>query len=119
MPLLNFLIVAAGGAMGAAGRYLLSLWVAAAGFHPTLATMAANVAGSVLIGFVSGCAEGRRALFLTVGLCGGFTTFSTFSAQTLAWLQAGRFWAAALYALGSVLLCVVGVWAGLALAART
>ncbi|MCH5182332.1 MAG: CrcB family protein [Prevotellaceae bacterium] len=115
---LNLLIVAAGGALGAAGRYLLTLLTAAAGLHPVAGTLAANVAGSLAIGFASGSADGRRALFLSVGVCGGFTTFSTFSAQTLSLLQEGRLVAAALYAFGSVALCVAGTLAGFALAAR-
>lgn len=116
--MLNLLVVAAGGALGAVGRYMLTLLTAAWGLHPVAGTLAANVAGSLLIGLVAGSAEGRWTLFLAVGLCGGFTTFSTFSVQVLDLLQSGNYLAAALYASGSVGLCVAGTLAGFALAAK-
>lgn len=110
--MIEVLLVGLGGALGAISRYLIGLAVG----MPLLATLAINVAGSLLIGLVSGMTHGRTALFATVGFCGGFTTFSTFSAQTLALLQGGMYFQAGLYALGSVTLCVLAALAGFVIA---
>lgn len=114
--ILNLLAVGAGGAIGAIGRYLLTLATAQLTLHPTLGTIAANLFGSLLIGYAMGSAEGRMALFLSVGLCGGFTTFSTFSAQTVALIQSGQLLEAGVYAIASVALCVLATLLGLTLA---
>lgn len=108
----NLIAVAAGGALGATGRYLLT--VAMTG-QPLVATLIANVVGSLVIGVAIGSVQGRMLLFLSVGLCGGFTTFSTFSNQTLTLIQSGNWLGATAYAAGSVLLCVLATLAGYAL----
>lgn len=87
--------VATGGAVGSVARYLVALL-----FTPTTsafpyATLLVNVIGSFLLGVLSRLFEAPDhnqllRLALTTGLCGGFTTFSTFSAETLALLQQGR-----------------------------
>lgn len=113
--------VAAGAAIGGVGRYLCSGWIAEAyGETFPWGTLFVNVAGSTLIGFVFVVTgpDGRVFLdsahrqFIMSGVFGGFTTFSSFSLQTLTLLQDGE----RLYALGniaaSVLLCLVGVWIG-------
>ena len=112
---LGGLMVAAGGALGAAGRYGISLlpW---RGELPLL-TLCTNFLGALAIGFVVGLAGQRRlspgwTLFWKTGVCGGFTTFSTFALETEQLLQAGRGGAAALYAALSVGLCVLAVFAG-------
>jgi fluoride exporter len=116
--------VGVGGGLGAIGRFLMGGWVgtwAFAGFP--WGTFAVNVIGSAALGFVArawpapATVPGMRAFF-TVGLCGGFTTFSTFDFETLALLQRGDHATAALYSLGSVTACVAGVAGGVALAAR-
>lgn len=108
----NLMAVAAGGALGATGRYMLTLLMAG---QPLIATLIANVVGSLAIGVAIGSVQGRMLLFLSVGLCGGFTTFSTFSNQTLALIQSGNWLAAAGYAIGSVCLCVLATLTGYAL----
>lgn len=108
----NILTVAAGGAIGAVGRYLITLLVALTTWHPALGTMMVNIVGSFLIGLWMVSTEGRTTLLLTVGVCGGFTTFSTFSSQTLSMLQGGFNVQAGLYAVGSVVLCVLFTWLG-------
>ena len=108
----NMMAVAAGGALGATGRYLLTLLMAG---QPLVATLIANVVGSLVIGVAIGSVHGRMLLFLSVGLCGGFTTFSTFSNQTLTLIQSGNWLGATAYAIGSVLLCVLATMAGYAL----
>ena len=93
--------VALGGAVGAVGRYGISLlpWK---GAFPLL-TLATNFLGAVAIGFLS-------------GVCGGFTTFSTFSLEAVTLFQNGRYLLGGAYVLLSVALCVAGVLLGQCLA---
>lgn len=109
---MNFLTVGAGGALGAICRYGLTLLLSG---QPLLATLLANILGSLLIGVAIGSTRGQWQLFLSVGFCGGFTTFSTFSNQTLGLIQSGQWLAAGAYALGSVTLCVLATLIGYAL----
>ena len=118
-----YLYLAAGGAVGSLARYGMS--VAAAGWLGRgfpWGTLLVNLIGSLILGLVvrsAGALElapETRAL-LTVGFCGAFTTFSTFSLETIVLLEQG-FWARAVaYSLGSVALGVAAVAAGFALAA--
>lgn len=111
--------VGLGGAVGAMLRYAISLLPDCRGFPlPTLVT---NLLGAVVIGYLSGLAAKREVpaqamLLLKTGLCGGFTTFSTFSLEALELLQSGQVLLAVLYALGSLVGCVAGVWCGTLLA---
>jgi fluoride exporter len=118
------LYIGLGGALGALGRFALSGWVVTwAGAAFPWGTFATNVAGSSLLGYLTrargmaSASPGVRA-FLTVGLCGGFTTFSTFDLETLVLLQHQRFAVAAAYSLGSVAACIGGIVGGRWLAAR-
>ena len=124
MQLTNFLWVALGGALGSMGRF----WVAAAVAELTgprfpWGTMLVNIVGSFIIGWFGALTadtgpldvpNGIRLLVL-VGVCGGFTTFSSFSLQTLELLQSGEVVRAGGYVLGSVALCLVFVWFGVML----
>lgn len=116
--------VAFGSAIGGAARYWCSGMIATrVGETFPWGTLAVNVAGSFVIGLfavISGPdsrwlvpPEARQ--FVMIGLLGGFTTFSSFSLQTLALLNDGEWLPAAANALGSVLLCMLGVWLGHAL----
>jgi CrcB protein len=112
--------VAAGGALGAAGRYLVlgqvMRWTGA-GFP--LGTMAVNIVGSFVMGLLveylaqrwSHVPEVRGFLF--VGLLGGFTTFSAFSLDAIELLERGAMGLAFFYIAGSVLLSIGGLFAGL------
>jgi fluoride exporter len=114
--------VAAGSGAGAVVRLHLGSWVAAwtAGGFPW-PTLAINVTGSILLGFLfralpaPATSAAYRALLL-IGFCGGYTTFSTFDLETWRLLQHGRYVAAAAYSMGSVLACVGGVYCGALLA---
>ncbi len=117
-----YLWVAVGGAVGSVLRFGISEWMALrwGGGFPW-GTLAVNVVGSFVIGALAALAApaGLRYLsetsgraFLMVGLCGGFTTFSSFSLQTLAMTQQGHFLAAGLNVIGSVGLCLAAVWIG-------
>jgi CrcB protein len=118
-----YLLVAAGGALGSIGRYWMAGAVArltGAGFP--WGTILINILGSFVIGWLAGfTAYGRPQgnvplqAFAMTGLCGGFTTFSAFSLQTLELLQAGAVGAAAANVGISLLLCITGTAAGLAL----
>ena len=112
----TILAVGAGSFLGGAGRYLVSLAMKSVSKGFPWATLAVNLVGCFLIGLLWGLfskngTEGSNwALFLTVGFCGGFTTFSTFSKEALMMLQSGNLWGFAGY-------IAVSVVAGIALVA--
>jgi crcB protein len=110
--ILDCVFVGAGGALGAICRYLLGLVPVRQTVDFPLTTLGINLAGAFCIGLLAALA-GKRAdldprllLFLKVGVCGGFTTFSTFSLESAQLLQSGRTAACVLYIALSVLLCV-------------
>ena len=105
----NILAVGAGSFVGGAARYLVSLGMKGIGKGFPWATLAVNLVGCLMIGLLSGLLSRNAAentswgLFLTVGLCGGLTTFSTFSKEALAMLQTGQIWGFASYIALSIL----------------
>ena len=107
---MGFLFVALGGAVGAMGRYAISLIPCKTTF-PTL-TFITNIAGALLIGFIVGVADKRNdmspntVLFLKTGVCGGFTTFSTFSLETFNLFQNKDYVTGGIYAALSVVCCI-------------
>lgn len=112
----QLLLVALGGAIGSAMRYLTAILLARhyTGSIP-LATLAVNVLGCFLIGLLIGlCSETTylRLLFIT-GFCGGFTTFSTFTAESYVMFREGAYGLALLYIAGSVLIGLLALWIGL------
>lgn len=120
----NILLVALGGAAGSVARYLLSKAIqdTAATAFPW-GTMAVNVAGCLLIGLLYGLASGDGTrlgadlkLMLTVGFCGGFTTFSTFANESLTLAKSGDALLSAAYIGSSVALGIIAVAAGAQLA---
>ena len=116
---MNYLWVFISGGIGSVLRYAAGLCIGTAAFP--WATLAVNVGGSFAIGVFGGWSERfgwseAVRLALTVGLCGGFTTFSTFSKESLALVQSGRWGAFALYAIVSFSLGLLAVMAGFLLA---
>lgn len=115
------LLVGVGGAVGSMGRYGLAVVVAR--LWPTsfpLATLTVNIIGSIVMGMVMGLLsrfmppwQEEARLFLAVGLLGGFTTFSSFSLDTVSLLQRGQLAQAVLYIGLSVVVCVAGLYLGL------
>lgn len=118
---MTWLWVALGSAVGGVGRY----WCNAAietrlGDGFPWGTLAVNVLGSIAIGLVAtlNAPDGRLVLaaearqFLMIGVFGGFTTFSSFSLQSVSLLQDGRLGPAAAYVGASMALCLLGAWGG-------
>jgi CrcB protein len=117
----TYLWIALGGALGSVARYGCS-GLAARWFGETFpwGTLIINVLGSLVIGFFATLTgpDGRILVapdarqFVMVGLCGGYTTFSSFSLQTLNLVRDGDMLAAGGNIVGSVALCLVAVWLG-------
>jgi CrcB protein len=123
-----YLWVAIGGAIGSVARFWFgNLAAATLGAAFPWGTLLINVLGSFVISFFSGLTgSGHRfamssdaRIFVTVGLCGGFTTFSSFSLQTVELARNGQAGRAALYVAASVIICLAacafGVWAASAI----
>jgi fluoride exporter len=124
--MLKYVLVALGGALGSVSRFWVSGLVAeAAERHGSIFpwnTLVVNITGSLVIGVIAAVASAEGSMeprsrefatqFLMIGICGGYTTFSSFSLQTLSLLR-DREW---LYAAGNMLLsvslCMVAVWIG-------
>lgn len=111
----KFLWVGLGGAIGSIFRYTLSLLPIKSSF-PVL-TLITNLLGAFIIGVVVGLFEKQYLssqihLFLKTGLCGGFTTFSTFSLETLTLLENDMIFIAIVYVFISVVGCIMGVYLG-------
>lgn len=109
------LIVGTGGFAGSALRYavtsLMTHFSQAIAFP--MGTLTVNAIGSLLIGLLLGaCRPGGWYYLCVVGFCGGFTTFSTFSADLLAMLRSGDRTGGLLYAAGSIAVCLTCVWLG-------
>jgi CrcB protein len=117
---MQFFCVALGGALGALGRYLISLVPIKTEF-PIL-TLFTNIVGAILIGFVVGIIATKPtisrniSLFWKTGVCGGFTTFSTFSLEAVNLIEYQKYWQGGLYMILSVCCCMVGVILGKKLA---
>ncbi|MDX8376933.1 MAG: fluoride efflux transporter CrcB [Mariprofundales bacterium] len=124
--MIEIIAIASGGAVGAVLRWLISSWVhrfAGSGFP--WGTLAVNAIGSLLLGFFIVFLSERSninavneslGLFLTVGMLGAFTTFSTYSYQSIRLLQQGMYIAAAGNIIGQILLCLPLCWIGVYLA---
>ena len=119
---MTYVLVFLGGGLGAALRHGVNRAVAAAGAPFPAGTVLVHVLGSLIMGIIAGWLLARgldehpSRLFLTTGLMGGFTTFSAFSHDAVMLWQRGSTGAAAAYVAGSVVLSILALLAGLALA---
>ena len=122
--------VAVGSAVGGASRFVLSSFIQQrAGTFP-VGTLIINITGSLILGFIMRYALGSTSVsaetraLLTTGFCGGYTTFSTFSYETIALLQTGDYRRGGVYVIMSVVLSLLATFIGIVaagemLAART
>ena len=125
---MQYLVIGLGGALGSMLRFGLGSFidtnVQKTGQIFPWGTIVVNLTGCFVIGFIYAISatEGRLLLgnltrqFIMIGILGGYTTFSSFSLQTLSLAQDGQWWGAAANVLLSVVLCLAGVWFGAMLA---
>jgi CrcB protein len=121
----TIIAVFVGSGFGGLTRYFLGKWVNGLyNHHFPLATFFVNFIACLALGFVIGLADHKQLispttrLFWTVGFCGGFSTFSTFSSETLTLFQEGHTISLIIYIVASIVLCVTATFGGLLLAQR-
>ena len=113
------LAVGVGGGLGALARYYIAGWVQPAGVAFNWGIFVVNITGGLLMGMIVEAGALKLNLspelrtFLTVGILGGYTTFSTFSLDSVLLLQRGEYGQAAFYVIGSVVLSILALVAGL------
>ena len=120
--MVNYVYIFFGGGIGAAARYWLQDVVySKTGSGFPYGTMAVNVLGSFVIGLLMSSMEERflvqptLRVFLTIGILGGFTTFSSFSFETISLFRDGQVLYGLFNALGTLLLCLIFTWVGIQL----
>lgn len=120
--MLNILLVAVGGAIGSVARYLVGLGATRlAGPNFPFGTLTVNIAGAFAIGLLVEMiarrfdASAEMRVFIVTGILGGFTTWSSFTLDTMVLLERGEIGLSALYLLASLLVSFAAVFAGLAL----
>ncbi len=116
----SMVMVFLGGGVGSVVRFSLGRWINSLhNHHFPFGTLLANILACFVLGLIIGLADHRQIfspnarLFWTVGFCGGFSTFSTFSQETLYLIQGGFSLSSLIYVIFSLLFCVGAVYAGL------
>ena len=116
--MIECIIVGAGGFVGAVCRYLIGMIPLKEGCAFPIKTLMINIVGSFMIGIVAALASEtdflnpRTVLFLKVGICGGFTTFSFFTLESADLIKSGKMQLAVIYTILSIILGVLAVFAG-------
>ena len=114
----NILLVGTGGALGSIARYLTTCLFTHLAICSELATLSVNIIGSFIIGLLASISQNTLHLLMAVGFCGGFTTFSTFSAQAFQMLQNGQRLSFIVYVLASALISISFVFLGVYLSGK-
>ena len=115
----QLLLVFLGGGVGSVLRFIFGKYLNSTETGIPYGTFAANIIGSLLIGFILGLAAknssltNNQILFLATGFCGGFTTFSTFAYENHVFLKSGDFVSFALYTIGSFVIGFLAVFLGM------
>ena len=117
---MQYLLVFAGGGVGSLLRYGIARGMAGYNFSFPYATLVANILSCIVLGFfvawsLKGGVSESMKLFFMVGLCGGFSTFSTFSNETFSLFETGNYAYAFANILGSVMVCLVAIYMGIKL----
>lgn len=120
--MLNIFAIFIGGGLGSVSRYGVSLLLRAYSMDFPLATLSVNILGSLILGFIVALfwkdaqsyssLHATLKLAITVGFCGGLTTFSTFSWETFDLIKQGEYLLALLYAIISVIICLLAISLG-------
>lgn len=120
--MMDFLLVGIGGFLGSISRYGISLLLKGGTGFP-LSTFIVNILGSLIIGALviyfqhGGFARGHSHIAI-VGFCGGFTTFSSFSLESIKLLREGQLSLALLYVIASVIVCLGATYGGMVIASK-
>jgi CrcB protein len=118
--MMQWLLIFAGGGLGSMCRFALSNWLSSKAISFPWGTFAANLISSLILGVLigiqmqSGLSENKK-LFLMIGFCGGFSTFSTFSAELFQLIENQQLQTAFLYVASSVLLGIAMIFLGIKL----
>jgi len=117
---LAFLYVFLGGGLGAMARYAISTWIQVPDKGFPTATLLANSISCIILGVLMGIAiqkglSNKMQWLAMTGFCGGFSTFSTFSAESFRLLEVGEYKTALLYILASLIVCLMGILLGVKL----
>lgn len=116
--MLNILAIFLGGGLGSISRYIVALLLKSYSVNFPIATLTVNIVGSFILGFVAALfwrdihLNHTLRLAITVGFCGGLTTFSTFSWETFDLIKNGEFILALIYTVISLLVCILAVALG-------
>ena len=123
MKELVFIFIGSG--LGGITRYSLGKWITSLhNIQFPFETLVVNISACLLLGFIVGLADHKQMisdttrLFWVVGFCGGFSTFSTFSSETLSLFQTSQTTSAIIYIFSSVLFCLTATFAGLLIAEK-
>lgn len=117
-----WLLIAAGGAVGALGRYFIGGWFQNGNSTFPVGTMAVNIIGSFILGFImyfseyTGVFSDETRIFLTIGVLGAFTTMSTFSYESFRMIEQNEFIKLSVNIIGTVALTFCGIYLGKILA---
>jgi CrcB protein len=118
--IMKILLIGIGGFIGSTGRYLIYSYFPGNSGNFPLSTWFVNFIGSLLIGLFYALPDSKLdpdiRLFLTLGFCGGFTTFSAFALENLKLLQTGSYLQFGWYTISSILFCVLAVFLGFQIA---